>query len=140
MQKLWQILRRGAVIETAILIVFYLFSFMLAMKQPGISALYFFLILGFSLVLSLAQEIFSIKKIPTLARYALHFSVLLIGFICLYIFSGNYKLRGPSAFFVAIVIFIFCYALVAFPVAMIRAKMRADQQKKAPSTYKKIYK
>ena len=140
MKKIWNILRRSMVYETGILFVFYLFSFILPLKQPGISARNFFLILGFSVLLSLAQEIFTIKKLPYFARYALHFAALLSCFICLYILSGNYKLRGPSSFFVAIVLFSLCYVIVALPIAMIRLKMQADAKKKAPSSYKKIYK
>lgn len=140
MQKLWQILRRGMVYETGILIIFYLFSFMVPMKQPGISAPKFFLILGFSLLLTFAQEIFTIQKMPLIARYALHFGALLTSFILLYVLAGLYKAKGPSSFFVSIVLFILGYVIVALPIAMIRAKLKAEEQKKKPSTYKKIYK
>jgi hypothetical protein len=40
MNKFLNILRRGAVYTTCILIVFYLFSFILPLKLPGISARY----------------------------------------------------------------------------------------------------
>lgn len=140
MQKLLQIFRRSTIYETVILIVFYLFSFLLPLEQPGIGARYFFLILAFSIVLSLAQEIFNIKTIKTFVRYTLHFSVLLASFIVLYFLTGNYAQRGPSSFFVAIVLFTVGYVIVALPIALIRAKIKANKKKKAPSTYKKIYK
>ncbi|MBP3591535.1 MAG: DUF3021 family protein [Clostridia bacterium] len=139
MQKLWHILRRGMVYETGILVIFYLFSFVLPLEQPGIGAVYFFLILTFSMILSLAQELFSVQRLPLLARYALHFAALLTSFILLYIVTGNYAQRGPSSFFVAIVLFAFGYVIVALPIALIRGKMKAKKQKSTPSTYQKIY-
>ena len=139
MQKLLHIFRRGTIYETGILIVFYLFSFFLPLEQPGIGARYFFLILAFSMVLSLAQEIFNLKTIKVFVRYTLHFSVLLASFIALYLLTGNYDQRGPSSFFVAIVLFTVGYVIVALPIALIRAKLKANK-KKASSTYKKIYK
>ena len=140
MQKLGHILRRGLIYETGILIAFYLFSFLLPMEQPGIDARYFFLILGFSFIFSFAQELFSFTKIHILARYALHFASLLTSFILIYIFAGNYAQRGATSFFVATVIFSFCYVIVAAAVALIQGKCRAKKQKTAPSSYQKIYK
>ena len=140
MQKLWQILRRGTIYETGILIVFYLFSFVLPMEQPGISARNFFLILFFSMIFSLAQEIFSFKKLHALARYAIHFATLLVCFIFIYLLAGNYAQRGPASFFVAIVLFSFAYAVIAAISALIKSRIKEKKQKNAPSTYKKIYK
>jgi hypothetical protein len=140
MQKLKDIIRRGLIYETGILIAFYLFSFVLPMEQPGISARYFFLILGFSMIFSLAQEIFSIKKLHTFARYALHFAALLASFIFIYCFAGNYADRGPSSFFVAIVLFSLGYVVIAALCALVQSKVKAKKQKAAPSAYQKIYK
>ena len=140
MQKLLDILRRGLVYETGILIVFYLFSFMLPMEQPGIDAPSFFLILAFSMVFSLAQEIFSVTKLHVLARYALHYAALLASFIFVYFVAGNYAQRGLTSFFVATVLFSLFYVIVAAVSALIRGKVKAKKQKNAPSTYKKIYK
>lgn len=140
MQKLLNILRRGLVYETGILIVFYLFSFMLPMEQPGIDARSFFLILAFSMVFSFAQEIFSVAKLHVLARYALHYATLLASFIFIYFFAGNYAQRGATSFFVAIVLFSLFYVIFAAVFALIKAKMKTEKQKSAPSSYKKIYK
>ena len=140
MQKLKDIIRRGLIYETGILIAFYLFSFVLPMEQPGISARYFFLILGFSMIFSLAQGIFSIGRLPVFARYALHFASLLVCFIFIYCFAGNYADRGPSSFFVAIVLFTLAYVIIAAICALIQGKIKAKKQKAAPSTYQRIYK
>ncbi len=140
MQKLLNILRRGLVYETGILVVFYLFSFVLPMEQPGINARYFFLILVFSMIFSFAQEIFSISKIHILARYALHYAAFLASFIFIYFFAGNYAQRGATSFFVATVLFSLAYVFFAGLIALIRNKLNAKKQKSAPSTYQKIYK
>jgi len=140
MQKLLNILRRGLVYETGILIVFYLFSFLLPMEQPGIDARYFFLILAFSMIFSLAQEIFAITKLHVLARYALHYAALLASFIFIYFFAGNYAQRGLTSFFVATVLFSLFYVIFAALITLIRGKIIAKKQKSAPSAYKKIYK
>ncbi len=138
MQKCLDIFRRTAIYLTAVLTVFYLFSLVIQMKQPAILAGYFFLIFGFCLVLSLAQELFYLPKLPVAARCALHYIALVISFIFLYIFSGNYLQRGGSGLFVATVLFSACYAAVLVPCLIIYSK-KQQKKKKAENPYRKIY-
>ena len=139
MKKLWDILCRCSVATTAILIVFYLFSTVLPLEDPGINAKAFFLIFAFSALLSVAQELFSIKKLHIAARFALHFASLAVGFILVFILSGNYERGGARSLFVGTVLFSLCYAIIAVPAALIKSKKAAKRSKDQPSTYKKIY-
>lgn len=139
MQKCIDILRRTAVYLTAVLCVFYLFSLIVQIKQPGILAGSFFLILAFCLVLALAQELFYIRALPVAARCGLHFACFAVSFIFLYILSGNYAQRGSTGLFVATVLFCACYGAVLLPCLLIYNK-RKQKKQSARSNYQKIYK
>ena len=139
MNKFLNILRRGAVYTTCILIVFYLFSFILPLKLPGISARYFFLILGFGVAFSLSLEIFSIKALKPLLKYGIHYVTLVLCFVALYLLSGNYGQRGGSSLFVASVLFTVGYAAVAVPMALIKGRYARKRAESNPTAYKSIY-
>ncbi len=139
MNKVLNILRRGAVYTTGIMIAFYLFSFILPLKMPGIGARYFFLILGFAMVLSLSLEIFSIKALKPIFKYGIHYVSLVICFILLYLLSGNYEARGGSSLFVASVLFTIGYAAVAVPAALIKGRYEKKREESKPSAYRSIY-
>lgn len=139
MAKALNIFRRCTVYLTAILTIFYLFSIIFTFSESGIIAKNFFLILGYSLILALAQDFFSIKKIYISLQYGLHYATLTVFFIFLYLLTGNYKDRGGSSLFVATVLFTVGYSLVMIPILIIKAKKSKKNAKNAPSTYRKIY-
>ena len=139
MNKVLNILRRGAVYTTCIMTVFYLFSFILPLTLPAISARYFFLMLGFGMAFSLSLEIFSVKKLKPSVKYAIHYVSLVLCFIALYLLSGNYAQRGGRSLFVASVLFTVGYAAVAVPMALIKGRYARKKAQSNPSAYKSIY-
>ena len=139
MKKILNILYRGAVYTTGIMTAFFLFSFILPLKMPVISAHYFFLILGFAMALSLSLEIFSIKALKPIWQYSINYTALIACFILLYLFSGNYEARGGSSLFVAIVLFTVGYAAIAVPNALIKGRYAKKREESKPSAYKSIY-
>ena len=139
MNRFLNILRRGAVYTTLILIVFYLFTFVIAMKMPGISAQNFFLILGFGMAFSFSLELFTIKRWKPMLKYGVHYVSLVLCFVALYLLSGNYASRGGSSLFVASVLFTVAYAAVAVPTALIKGRYARKRAQSNPSAYKSIY-
>ena len=139
MNRILNILRRGAVYTTLILTVFYLFSFVLAMKMPGISAQNFFLILGFGMAFSFSLELFAIKRWRPMLKYGVHYVSLVLCFIALYLLSGKYGSRGGSSLFVASVLFTVAYAAVAVPLALIKGRYASKRAQSNPSAYRSIY-
>ncbi len=115
--KIYAILIRGFAICTAILLIMFLFA-RLILDVPSISLKQFLLILAFSLPLSLAHELYLIRRLPFIARLGLHYVSVTACFTVLFSVVGKIAHR-PSTVFVWIVVFTLAYAMIAgivFPI------------------------
>ena len=115
--KIYTILIRGFAICTAILLIMFLFA-RLILDVPSISLKQFLLILAFSLPLSLAHELYLLRRLPFIARLGLHYGFVTTCFTVLFSVVGKIAHR-PATVFVWIVIFTLAYAVIAgivFPI------------------------
>ena len=115
--KIYAILMRGFAICSAILLIMFLFA-RLVLDVPSISLNQFLLILAFSLPLSLAHELYFLRRLPFIARLGLHYISVTICFTVLFSVVGKIAHR-PSTVFVWIVIFTLAYAVITgivFPI------------------------
>lgn len=118
--KIYAILMRGFAICSAILLIMFLFA-RLILDVPSISLGQFLLILAFSLPLSLAQELYHLRRLPFIARLGLHYVSVTICFTVLFSVVGKIAHR-PSTVFVWIIIFTLVYAVIAGTIfAILRA-------------------
>ena len=151
MKKIQSLLLNASAYTVLILALFYLFAAVTGYTQGGIGFPMYALILGFGLVISLAGLIFETDKLSRAVKFILHYAVLFVAFLLIFVISGNIKGQGESVIFSSILIFTFFYAIVSVIVYLIRraissadkkvsdklAKKAPTQKKKTP--YKPIY-
>ena len=117
--------------------VFYLFAALIGMNEVNMSFLRYITLFSFSMIISSAEFIFLIKKLPTYAKYAMHYLTLCVTFVLIFFTvrstSGDYHFKA-SAVFAAVFIFSVAYFTVALFFNTVR---RAAYKKTAP---KKAYK
>ena len=129
MKKLQSTLLAGSAYTVFILIVFYLFAIIGQLTLPAITFPTFLLILVFGMIISFAENIFYIKGLKIPFKIMIHYSLLLIAFCSVFVFSGNLKSEGPAAIFTSIVIFSFLYALIFVSARFIRKGIRSLDKK-----------
>lgn len=94
------------------------------------------LILGFSLVISLANNLFALKKLHIALRVALHYAATAIGFFVLFITASGSK-PGTGVSVVFMLAYTAVYAIICIIVFSVSAaKKKASIEK---SEYKPIY-
>ena len=95
-----------------ILMLFYLYALIGNLTHPAITFATFLIILVFGFIISLANMIFSIKKLHYMLKLLIHYSALLLAFIFVFIIAGKLSLSGIASVFSAIIIFTFLYAVI----------------------------
>ena len=93
------------------------------------------LLFGFSIFFALINKILTLKIITAL-KYLLHFALLLIDFILMFIVIPKYYQNGQTALFI-IICFILVYAIIMGATMLIRSVFQ--EKKKDKSEYKKMF-
>ena len=146
MKRIQGLLLNACGYSVAILAVLYLFGAIAGVGDNGISFSRFVLVLAFGGVISIAARILSSKNIKKPVGIIIHYSVLLLTFLVLFVVIGNISTGGST--FTAIVVFTFFYAIIFGLVALINHAVKsADKKfdkkhpvkKKKKSPYKPIY-
>ena len=113
MKKIENLLLQAAGYTVIILCLFFLFTATSDFTEAAITFSRFATILAFGIVISVAGSILKIESIKKWIRILIHYSVLLVAFIVVFVITGNLTSGGTSMIFSALVIFSFFYALVA---------------------------
>ena len=99
-----------------IAVTFYVFSLISGLTNAEMTFLRFLLILAFGIIISGAEFILTIDRLPKIARYAIHFLALFAGFFAIFLSvrnEGGDLQFSTATIFAALVIFAALYALVA---------------------------
>ena len=110
MRKTEKLLLTACGYTVLILALFYVFvGFSKGFKTPAISASQFLLILLFGVAISAAELMYNALKLNKVWRCLIHYSLLLVVFIVVFILSGNIIPGKSGAIFVAIVVYTMLY-------------------------------
>ena len=112
MEKIKSIILNSTAYTVVILILFYLYALIGNLTHPAITFGTFLIILVFGFIISLANMIFSIKKLHYMLKLLIHYAALLVAFIFVFIIAGKLSLSGIASVFSAIIIFTFLYAVI----------------------------
>ena len=113
--KIYAVIVRFFAIAALITLVMLLFAKILDLPNievPAVSLSRFLQILAFSLPLSLAYEIFTLRRLPFFARLAIHYVVTTAAFTLLFAVIGNIGKR-PLGVLIWIFVLTALYAVVA---------------------------
>lgn len=91
--------------------LFYLFAAIAGMESISMSIGRYFIIIGFSILISLAEIIFSIKSLPKFLCYLIHFSSLFIAFLVVFILINDMEFKS-SFILSSFIIFTLCYFMI----------------------------
>ena len=81
------------------------------MENISISIGRYFLIVGFSILITVAELIFKVKSLNKFISYLIHFSALFVSFLVVFILVNDQDFK-PSFIFSSLVIFALCYFAV----------------------------
>ncbi len=144
MKKIKNVILNASLYTVIILILFYLFAIASDLATEGIPFGRFMLILGFSVLISIANLVFYAEKLNYLLRILIHYATLMTSFCVIFIVSGNISKAGAPAVFVAVTVFTFFYAIAFGTVYLFKRSLgtigKAANKKNAPTSYKNLYK
>ena len=146
MKRIQHLLLNACAYTVALLTVLYIFAELTDVKY-GISFGRFILVFAFGAVIAVASLILNSKSISKPMGIVIHYAVLLLAFIILFVVIGNISTGGKI--FAAIIIFSFFYALVFISLALINRAVKTADKKfdkkhpkkpaKTPAPYKSLY-
>ena len=146
MKRIQHLLLTACAYTVVLLAVLYVFAELTDVKS-GISFARFALVFAFGVTIALASSLLNAQSISRHLGIVIHYSVLLLAFIVLFVVIGSISTGGKI--FAAIVIFTFFYALVFLLSSLInRAVSSADKRldkkhpkksKPTPAPYRSIY-
>lgn len=119
--KIYAVIARALAICALITFAMLLFARVLDVPNtdaPSITLSRFLQILAFSVPLSLAHELFALRRLPFIARLAFHYASVTLFFTLLFVVVGKIASR-PFAVLIWIFVFTLLYAVIAgivFPI------------------------
>ena len=145
MKKIKDFLLKTCGYAILILSVFYIFSAFLGASAYGILWDRFLVIIGYSLLISAADLLYSVLPIHKALCVLIHYALLLAGFIPIFIFLGAYASSPitPQRVFIAVAFFSILYFLAALAVWGVKAlaakvgKGSLAKEEKTPKKKKK---
>lgn len=133
--KLKHIISEGCVINTVLIVAMYALGLTVdAGLIPTFSRVIG--VLGYSIVLALANSLFFASKMKVFPRLLIHFLSTAAVFYIMFVLVGGYKASAGSLVAV-IASYLVVYAIVAAVVAAVRSILAADKKEK--QEYKKVY-
>ena len=125
-----------------VLIAFLLYAVLAisGVTDQGIPILKFLAVFGYGLLTAAAGLAYRELPIKKLLRLLIHYSILLLGFVILYLASGAARENVGAKVFVAVVIFTILYAIAAGVIAFIyraRADLPSEKKEKLRATEEK---
>ena len=143
--SLWRATMLGATIATAALLVFFLIMTIEAASsgktEPGMNFGSLLTIVGFSLVVAYARELFRVRSLPAPALWALNFLIIGLAYFFVILRSRQFAFTSAGSYVVGIVIYILLYAVIAGAAALFRLLCRRKKKASAaaPTPKKEEY-
>ena len=144
MKRLEKLLYHTCTFGVLIYLLFVVFTLITTGKNEiSVEASTFFVILLFSLIISITNMIFEINVLKIYVKLPVHFAVLFVAFYIIFANKGTLSVDSAADFMVVFCIFAFFYALLsAIAILVIKSVRRLDTklpEKKAKSTEKSDY-
>ncbi len=137
---LWRATMLGTTIATAALLLFFLIMTIDASTsgktEPGMNFASLLTIVGFSLVVAYARELFRVRSLPAPALWALNFLLIGLAYFFVILRSRQFAFTSAGSYVVGIVIYILCYAVIAGGAVLARLLFNR-KKKNAPIPTKK---
>ena len=113
-------LRRSAVSATILTIVFYLFALATGFTTASMTFGRYASLLLYGAVIAGAEFLFSIQRLPCIIVRILHFSLLVSGFVLVFLVFSGIGSGTAARNFVLIFLFVIVYILTSFAISGIR--------------------
>ena len=120
---------------TIISILFYIFAAITGIENISISIGRYFVIIGFSALITLSELIFKIEKLNKILCYIINYSVLFVAFLIVFIIINDKEFQA-SFVFASIIIFTVCY-FIALGIIFGYNKLKTKTAKKFEKRTKK---
>ncbi|MBQ2719527.1 MAG: hypothetical protein IJF73_05615 [Clostridia bacterium] len=140
---LWHATMLGTTIATAALLLFFTVMKIEAATsgktEPGMNFASLLTIVGFSLVVAYARELFRVRSLPSPALWALNFLIIGIAYFIVILRSRQFAFTSAASYVVGIVIYILVYGAIAGGAALIRFLLKKRKKPEAPTVKKEEY-
>ncbi len=114
MKRLEKLLYHTCTFAVLISLLFLIFTLVgTGATDISIGATQYFVILLFSLIITITNMIFEIKSLKIYAKVPIHFAVLFFAFFMIFANGNAFKVESASDFMVVFLVFFFLYALFA---------------------------
>lgn len=130
-----KILYPTGLIYTVLTMVLLMFITLIGNDKPAITLHTAFSMLLISLLISAANQIFTLKQFSLLTRTMLHFPAVLVAVVAVLLFDGSYDLTVNSL--VLIILYTVLYAIIVPPYLLIGIKLH--QKESEEKTYSSIF-
>ena len=108
-----KLLYHAAAYSVAVSILFFSFASIMSVQDLSLSFGRFMVIVAFGLVLSTAEFIFTVKKIPRWLQYIIHYLILAIAFFAIFLSirrsDGAFEFTAATAFAAVIIFTVFYF-------------------------------
>ncbi len=126
--KITKLLYHSFVYSAAITVAFFIFGYITGVQEPKLSLSRFLVILLFSAIISGAEFLFMIPKVPKAVCYIIHYAALFIAFLIVFIIINSSGITS-SFVFAAVVIFTIIYAVITVAVFLLTKFVFKDNKK-----------
>ncbi len=136
MKRLEKLLYHTCTLSVLISLLILIGNIIAGVKSPSIAASRYFVILLFSLIISITNMIFEIKSLKAYIKFPVHFAVLFLAFYVVFANGGAFKVDSAKDFMVVFIAFAFFYALITC-IALLVMKSIKKIDKALPEKKKK---
>ena len=125
MRRFEKMLLCGTGYTVLILTMFYIFAAIVGFEDKSISIGRFFIVLAFGMIIALAELIYNLLTLKRVFKYLIHYALLLIAFIIVFMLGEFITVNGPASVFVGVTIFTALYFLIYGIVYLVRRTVGA---------------
>jgi len=129
MRKIEKLFLTGCGYSVLILTLFYVFAAITEFVNPAITPGQFVVIVLFGIIIALAEFLYSILKVKKVLKCFIHYAVLFVTFLVIFIISGNIVSTKASGVFVAVIVYTFMYFSIWLIVNLVRKTISAADDK-----------
>ncbi len=129
MRRFERMLLCGTGYTVLILTLFYIFAAIARFEEMSIGVGRFFIILAFGMLIALAELIYGLLTLKRVFKCLIHYSLLLLAFIIVFMLGEFITVNGPASVFVGITVFTLFYLLIFGIVYLVRRTVGAADNK-----------
>lgn len=130
--------------SVAVTLLFFAFASMMRVSNLSLSFGRFALIIAFSLVMSTAEFVFSVKRIARWGQYIIHYLVLALAFFAIFLSvrksTGEFEFTAATVFAAIVIFTVFYFIGVGIVFAFRKALAVSDDKIKAKNTKENVKK